>query len=374
MKYFLEKKITSGGREIPRFFNFRVSLMIAKPRRTRCPSGSVPGDIRGTAPNTQLPNINTHGTLTKVFQPWGRCLAVLCLVSLPALAASSLWAIEEEQQPSPKEFSPDHLAPVTKTPRLSQEVPVYGFRQIGYDAKYLFTRPFHLDRKGKITASVTAGAVLSLFLLRDAIRSEAREHHSEDRDEMLQGVRTMGKGAIAPSLALISYLSSFATHNNREKETAFLLMESMAFSGLITTAGQFLLASERPEDGDDQRFFRSGGHGISGDAALAASIIPPLRNQYLKVKPGDGTGRRFWKRTATSLLYTGAALTAYQRVDQDKHWAPDAFLGMVTGLAVGEALCNAHDQIRGERAMVDFKVIPNGEVRLSFRLGRRNRR
>ena len=40
----------------------------------------------------------------------------------------------------------------------------------------------------------------------------------------------------------------------------------------------------------------------------------------------------------------GAALTAYQRIDSDSHWAPDAFLGMMTGLAMGEILCEAHDR------------------------------
>lgn len=303
-----------------------------------------------------------------------RFLAILSLLSLMAIGGSPIRATEEDPETAADASFQDHPARTNLTPNLSRPVPVYGFRQIGFDAKYLFTRPFHMERKGRIKAAATAGTALALYVLRDSIRDEAQEHRNEDRDEFLQGVRTMGKGAFAPSLALVSYLSSFVTHNNREKETAFLLMESMAFTGLITAAGQFILASERPEDGDDIRFFRSGGHGISLDAALAASVVPPLRHQYLKVKPGDGKGRRFWKRTTTSLLYTGAALTAYQRVDQDKHWAPDAFLGMVTGLAVGEALCNAHDQIRGEGTGVDFKVTLNRGIRLNFRLRGRHRR
>ena len=42
-------------------------------------------------------------------------------------------------------------------------------------------------------------------------------------------------------------------------------------------------------------------------------------------------------------LYASAGLTAYQRMDADRHWAPDVFLGMVTGLEVGRALGESHD-------------------------------
>jgi len=301
--------------------------------------------------------------IVKSLLPW---ILPLCLIGIP-----TSFATEEDKDAVSWNPDPYPFLSSADNHSFNQPLPGYGFRQLGHDAKYLFTRPFHMERKTKIKVTATAGAVLALYLLRDSIRNEAQEHRNEDRDEFLQGVRTMGKGGFAPSIALAAYLSSFATNNKREKETAFLLMESMGFTALFTAAGQFILASERPEDGDDIRFFRSGGHGISLDAALAASVVPPLRHQYLRVKPGDGKGRRFWKRTATSLLYTGAAFTAYQRVDQDKHWAPDAFLGMVTGLAVGEALCNSHDQTRGEGARMNFSVIPNGGVGLNFRLGRR---
>ena len=159
----------------------------------------------------------------------------------------------------------------------------------------------------------------------------------------------MGKGRFAPTLALIAYASSLITKNEREKETASLLLESMAFSATAASAGQLILATERPEDGDSIRFFRSNGHGVSLDAALAASVIPPLRRQYLRVKPSDSKPKRFWKRTGTAILYTGAILTAYQRIDQDKHWAPDAFLGTMVGLGVGSTLCRAHDEVRSRR-------------------------
>jgi hypothetical protein len=132
--------------------------------------------------------------------------------------------------------------------------------------------------------------------------------------------------------------------------------------------GQFVLSTQRPDEGDDINFFKWGGHGVSGDAALAASVVPVLKNQYLLVRPGDRGGLRAWKRTATGLLYTGAFLTGYQRINNDKHWAPDVFLGLVTGFTVGQILCDSHDKARQEREpRLALTAVPGG-IGLRIRL------
>ena len=177
----------------------------------------------------------------------------------------------------------------------------------------------------------------------------------------------MGKGAFAPSLALVSYAASFATGRDREKETALLLLESAGYSAVTAYGGSFVLAAERPEQGDSIGFFDTDGRGVSLDAALAASVIPPLRCQYLEISPGDGRARRFWKRSLTALLYTGAGLTAFQRMDDDKHWAPDAFLGLATGIGVGRALCDAHDESSPARARLKLEPLAAGGAGVTFR-------
>ena len=265
------------------------------------------------------------------------CSALGVLSADPGLPPTSPAAVPEEKPAGPE------VSVGSESPHP------HGFRQIGLDAKYLVTRPFHLDREGKLKIALTVGTAGALFLLRNRIRGEAQEDRSASRDQFLQKPRTMGKAAFAPSLSLIAYGASFLTRDDREKETAVLLLESMAFTGAGVVLGQFVLSSQRPDEGKEVRFFRWGGHGVSGDAGLAASVVPVLRRQYLTVRPEDGTMLRIWKRSATGILYTGAALTAYQRINNDKHWAPDAFLGMVTGLTVGETLCDSHDSARQEK-------------------------
>ena len=306
----------------------------------------------------------------------GSGLILFLTVSGALLAGESGSPHPAENPPSglaisaaPETTDPDPSSPESREGEEGGLHP-YGFHQIGRDARYLVTRPFHLDQRGWMKVAATLGTTVILYADREVIRDTAQEHRTETRDNFFQEPRIMGKGAFAPSLALISYGASFATHDDREKETAVLLLESMAFSAVVVGLGQVVLSTERPEEGNDVDFFARRGHGVSGDAALAASVVPVLKNQYLLVRPGDGGGRRFWKRTATGLLYTGAFLTGYQRINNDKHWAPDVFLGLVTGFTVGQILCDSHDRTRQEeRSRVAVTAVPGG-IGVRITLGR----
>jgi hypothetical protein len=222
-------------------------------------------------------------------------------------------------------------------------VPEVGWQRLHEDVRLVVTHPFHLDAAGKRQVLYVTGATLGLYGLRHEIRREVLEGKSADRSDLLQHARWMSRGAAAPVLALGAWGASFLTHDVREKETAQMLLTSAGMSAAIAGMGSFVLASERPEDGDAVHLFRTDGHGVSLDASLAASLVPPLRCQYLRVRPQDGRPRRWLKRGTLGLLYAGAGLTALQRMDDDKHWAPDVFLGLVNGLTVGEMLCHARE-------------------------------
>jgi len=221
--------------------------------------------------------------------------------------------------------------------------PDVGWDRLKADVHLLVTKPFHLDAAGKRQVLYVTGATLGLYGLRHEIRREVQEGKSADRSDLLQHARWMSRGAAAPVLALGAWGASFFTHDPREKETAQLLLTSAGMSAAVAGLGSFVLASERPEEGDAVHVFRTDGHGVSLDASLAAAIVPPLRCQYLRVRPEDGRTRRWLKRGTLGLLYAGAGLTALQRMDDDKHWAPDVFLGLTNGFTVGEMLCHARE-------------------------------
>ena len=262
-------------------------------------------------------------------------------------------------QPSPA----DHATPAPttggeKAERLPEKP--YGWGQLRFDFRYVARKPAHLDARERRGALAVAGTTALLYAYRKDIRDAWQENSSESRTNFLNAARFMGDGGFAPAVALATYLASLVTHNEREKETAQLVLESAALCAVGSGIGSFVLAVERPEDGDAIRFFAMDGHGVSFDVSLAASVIPPLRRQYLRVRPEDSTGLRILKHGLSALLYSGMAFTALQRIDADKHWAPDVFLGMVNGLVSGRVLGQAHDEAAQRRSRLGFRILPGG--------------
>jgi hypothetical protein len=236
----------------------------------------------------------------------------------------------------------------------------YGWKQLRFDLRYIARRPANLTDSDQRALVAVAGTTALLYVFREDIQDAWRRNSSESRTDFLNSARVMGGGGFAPALALAAWGASFLTDNEREKETAQLLMESWALAAVGSGVGSFVLAAERPEDGNAIQIFDLEGHGVSYDVSVAASVIPPLRRQYLRVRPGDGTKLRILKHGLSALLYGGMVLTALQRIDADKHWAPDVFLGMVNGLGVGTLLGQARDDAERRRSRVALSAQPGG--------------
>jgi hypothetical protein len=242
------------------------------------------------------------------------------------------------------------------------------WRQVGLDARYVFGRPAHLDRAGWYRLAAVIGTGAALYTVRKDVRDAVQRNRTQSIDNFLDDARNMGKLATPVVTSLGFYLVGRLRDSPYDEETATLILENLGFAAAIAGAGQKVIATDRPDVGDRVRWFGSNGHSVSGDVTVASSMLAPIIDRHLRIDPDDGRGVRFWKHFGTWGLYAGAGLTALQRMDKDKHWAPDVFFGYACGLGVGRLLVDSHRGGRSWREQpkrVAFDVAPNG-VRVTW--------
>jgi len=291
-----------------------------------------------------------------------RMAVVLLVLSIGGAAAAEAESVPpEEAQPPPPPARLYPLPPASDAP--------LEWNQVGKDFKYVFGRPAHLDGAGWRRFGWIVGSGVALYAIRHEARDLVLDHTNEGFNNFLDQARTMGKVGTPLAVSLGYYLTGLARDSDYDKETSVMILENLGYAGMITGTMQYVIATDRPEYGDDINFFAQHGHSASGDVTIAASILSPVIERHLLVRPEDGRGKRFWKRFGAGALYGTAGLTALQRMARDKHWLPDVYFGYVNGLMVGKMLVDSHRDGRewreASRHRVEVDVTPVG-VRIAW--------
>ena len=274
--------------------------------------------------------------------------AGLCLL----LAASPVFS---QETPAPARGAL-HEAPGCLAPT--------GWRRFGCDTSTLARRWSLRDARDRRNFFIGAATTVGLYALRDEAREWILESESPGRTDVAEDGRLISRGIVSRLFAGGLWLASRATDNPYHAESAQILLTSTFYATVVTGVGNLVLAAERPMDGDDVDFLALDGHGFSLDVALAASVVAPLDRRYLRFDADDGRGAKAWKVAGRSVLYAALGLTALQRMDADKHWLPDVFLGAAAGLTTGYMLCTAHGSPSGRAASPTRRpalaVLPGG--------------
>lgn len=166
------------------------------------------------------------------------------------------------------------------------------------------------------------------------------------REGSLQGFKFLGDHGVVAGAGALLVVSGLELGSPREVETGVMILESYAFTGLFTLAGQFILSEERPRDGGTMGFFKPDGHGVSGHAALAASLVGPVSRQYLGRNSGDGRLATLGKQVARIALWTMPFLTGISRIESNDHYAWNVLLGLSIGYGTGHLVARSHEIAR----------------------------
>jgi hypothetical protein len=271
-----------------------------------------------------------------------------------ARAEDTVASAERDEAPSAHAAPPPADAPL-------------GWKQIGHDARYVFTRPAQLDTAGWVRLGAGVGTGAALYLVRDEARDFVQEHGDDHWDQLLDDARLMGRLATPLLAAGGFWLGGVARDSDHAKETSLVLLETVTYASFIAGVTNQVIATERPRDGDDIKLFGGNGHAVSLDVTIAASMLAPIIDRHLTVRDSDGGAVRFWKRFGAWGMYGTAGLTALQRMNEDAHWLPDVYFGYLNGLCVGRMVVDSRrgGRVDGRPRKVTMTPLPGG-VRLVF--------
>ena len=290
-----------------------------------------PPAIKGTA----APGFSLHGMTTRPSPAPGAEPAV------PAAGTRTIHRAGDSRNPSSASAESQGAQPKTLA---TYKDGVYALEK-DYYLSYplniwrMFTAPARFDAKDWWVAAGLAGAT-GVFLvldkeIRDFWQKDIRSGTSEDIFDMFNafgdvkymGALSLGTYAIAEAIDQAGIADA-----KREKALGLMAIESIALAQGISFSLKWITGRDRPNKTDNRYEFNGPGNGTnqafpSGHATVAFALATTISEVYGETSP--------WVPWVTYPIAVGTALA---RVDKNKHWASDVFVGGLVGYFVAKTV------------------------------------
>ena len=194
-----------------------------------------------------------------------------------------------------------------------------------------------------LLAGISSGAFY-LQTRKEHIRVKTQKIELPFPTQTLKHAEALGTRWFLPQAAGVLYGTGFLTSLPPLRHAGLLLAESYLLTLATVGLGQMVLAEDRPKDGGEMKYFKmtDAGHGISGHAALSASLSGPLNAVFLQVTPDDSVLTHSLKYFGRAIVYGAPLLTAWHRIHYDKHYLWNVLLGSSLGYSMGEMVGGAY--------------------------------
>jgi membrane-associated phospholipid phosphatase len=197
-------------------------------------------------------------------------------------------------------------------------------RRFAKDLQVTVGSPFHWHGGDFARLAAFSGAGLLLFAFDQEIQDRAQENRSSASDDAAFLFSPFGNGGYLLGFSAVLYAAGEIGRSEGLRKTALLSVESLAAATFFIWAGKLIVGRARPSSGESSRVFRpfslrSGywsmpsGHAASA-FAVAATLAGQSRNAVVDI-----------------LSYSLAALAGLSRIEDNKHWASDVFIGSAVG-------------------------------------------
>lgn len=174
-----------------------------------------------------------------------------------------------------------------------------------------------------------AGAVIvtasALYNWDEELRDIYQRNRTEEMDNIMTGFKQFGEGKyMIPALGL-TVLGGYLADSEQTIDTGMLCLKSFVLSQAVTQTLKLATQRQRPSADNGKELWNKTGlykkrdSFPSGHTTLVWSLAPILVSQYQESS---------W---VAPTVYTIATLTSLSRLNDNRHWSSDVFVGAVVG-------------------------------------------
>jgi membrane-associated phospholipid phosphatase len=219
----------------------------------------------------------------------------------------------------------------------------------GKDVRDVLVSPFHWKKNDFIKLSAVLGSGLLLGLADGNIRIWVQARRTSGSDHFFGIVTDFGNGGYLCGFMAGLFAAGEVAGSDSLRKTALLGFESFLVSSALTGFLKLIPGRARPYAGEGSHSFhpfssRSAYTGLpSGHSSAVWSVATVI---------ADRTDSVF----VDAACYGLATLTSLSRIQQDKHWASDVFVGSAIGYFTAKKICALNRDPEAPRLSASFDL------------------
>lgn len=208
----------------------------------------------------------------------------------------------------------------------------------------ILTSPAQWSEDDLLRNGAIAAGVIGLFALDKTIKRVSQNNRSSTTDGFADVGQPFGNNRYLLGGLGVTYAAALAIDDEKLQETSLLGFESWAVAAAFSEGLKWTTGRIRPDDSSDSmnwnffKFDKSNTSFPSGHATSAFAVATSFASAYeddwvMQVVP-----------------YGLATLASWSRVNDNRHWGSDVFIGAALGFGVAK-LVHASDPFRRRRGM-----------------------